>query len=78
MPHQTAVGLTSDVVRGSLHSAMNDAEINKFLSDNNAADADRTLVAEIVDEANTNGFGLFIVNASNADADQEKLLESLL
>lgn len=75
MPHQTAVGLTSGVVRGSLHSAMSDAEIDKFLTDNNAGDAERKFVAQIIAEANTNGFGLFIVNAGNADADQEKLLE---
>lgn len=78
MPHQTAVGLTSDVVRGSLHSAMNPAEIDKFLTDNNAGDAERKFVSQIVAEANTNGFGLFIINARDAAAGQEKLLESLL
>jgi len=78
MPHRTAVGLTSDVVRGSLHSAMSDAEINQFLADNNAGDADRTFISEIVAEADKNGFGLFIVNASDANADQYGLLKKLL
>jgi len=78
MPHRTAVGLTSGVVRGHLHSAMRTAEIDKFLTDNNAGDAEREFVSQIIAEANTNGFGLFIVNAHDAGADQEKLLEGLL
>jgi hypothetical protein len=56
------VGLTSDLLQGFCHSAMDDAEIEKFLTKNNLNDRPGTLVRKIFQESRVNRFFAYIAS----------------
>ncbi|MBI5653493.1 MAG: hypothetical protein HZC40_24055 [Chloroflexi bacterium] len=56
------IGLTSDLLQGYCHSAMDDAEIEKFLADNNLKDRARALVRKIFQESRVNHFFAYIAS----------------
>ncbi|WP_423906881.1 hypothetical protein [Candidatus Spongiihabitans sp.] len=78
MPYYAVVGLTSGTVRGSLHSEMSSTELNHFFSTNKAKEKDKKLILSAIDEAQSNDFGLFIVNSEDAVAKQGHILQELV
>jgi len=77
MPYYAATGLTSETVRGSLHSHMNDEKIDEFLSVNRVNEKNKQLLFSSIYEAKYNGFGLFIVNSEEAVDKQISILQEL-
>ena len=77
IPHYVATGLTSETIRGHLHSKMNDKELNLFFSDNNVKEKDKKLLLAAIDEARANSFGLFIINSKDAPEMQNNILKVL-
>lgn len=77
MPYYAATGLTSETVKGSPHSHMNDEEINEFLSVKRVNEKSKQLLFSSIDEAKCNGFGLFIVNSEEAVDKQISILQEL-
>lgn len=77
LPYYAAVGLTSETVRGVLHSKMSDIELDRFFSSNkfNANSGDFILSA--ISEARCNSFGLFIVNSKEMASRQDRILKKL-
>ncbi|WP_424946226.1 hypothetical protein [Candidatus Spongiihabitans sp.] len=77
MPYYATTGLTSDTVRGGLHSKMSDKELNHFFSINKVKEKDMKLILSAINEAQSNGFGLFIINAKEVAEKQGHILRKL-
>lgn len=78
MPHYAVVGLTSEKVRGVLHSKMSKAEIDNFFTKNNFNNKDQAFMLTVIAEAKINEFGLFFVNANDVAAKQSTILQKLV
>lgn len=78
MPYYAAVGLTSDTVHGSLHSKMSNKDISYFFSINETKEKDKKLILSAICEAQSNNFGLFIVNSQDAADKQGRILQKLV
>lgn len=77
MPYYVAVGLTSESVRGILHSYMNDKELDEFFSENSVNEKIRQLLLSSIDEAKCNRFGLFVLDSKMAMKGQLDILQEL-
>ncbi len=77
MQHYSAVGLTSNNIIGVLHSKMSDEEHEKFFNMNKIKPAVRQFISTAIDEARCNHFGLFIINAKDANEKQMLILREL-
>lgn len=60
------VGLTSDLLRGYCHSAMDDAEIEKFLTDNEFRPRARILIGRFFQESRVNHFFAYVASSTIA------------
>ena len=78
MLHYSAVGLTSDIVLGTLHSNMDDKSIEEFFLKNDMKRKNKNLILSAVNEAKCNGFGLFILNAKDTADKQTNILKQLI
>lgn len=58
------VGLTSDKLQGYCHSEMDDAELGKFLTDNEFKPRPRALVGKIFQESRANHFFAYIASSA--------------
>ncbi len=77
MPYYSAVGLTSEAVCGTLHSEMNDEELNEFFLKNKIYNKNKEFILSAIDEAKCNFFGLFVVNAKSVIDEQGGILKKL-
>lgn len=78
MPHYAAVGLTSENVRGVLHSEMTKTELDIFFAENNFSKKNCSFMLTAIDEARTNNFGLFLMNSDDVADKQIAVLQKLI
>lgn len=77
LPYYAVVGLTSETVRGLLHSKMSDIELGRFFSANKFNANSKGFILSAISEATCNKFGLFIVNSREMASRQDRILEEL-
>lgn len=73
-PYKAVVGLTSQRIKGHLHSEMSATEVEKFFQQNDIRQQTRKhVLLAAIEEARHNNFGLFLINSAET-SQQNKIL----
>ena len=76
IPYQAVIGLTSNKIKGFLHSKMSTQKIEKFIHINTFKIKEKQMIIEMLKEAKCNKFEIFVINANQTEK-QKDILFSL-